>query len=243
MIPYEIHKFIFGIPVYMIMYWIGWFSAFIFILNEGKRVGIKTKKMAIIFFSAVISVPLMARVFFFIGPWKPLTLKWYYVFNFRYDGYVQYGGVIGGILALIITSKLMKQNFWQILDITAMSAVIGLFFGRVGCFFAGCCYGKAAEVLIALDNGKTSRYPTQIFSAFYNLLIFTFLNIMKYKKRFNGQIFALFLITISSFRFIEEIFRSATLYYGLTASQWISILLFISGLITYYNLGKKIKSI
>ncbi len=133
-------------------------------------------------------------------------------------------------------SKLFKMNTWQVLDIAALVNSVGMFFGRIGCFFGGCCYGKASTAWFALKYGTRGIFPTQIISSFYNLGIFIYLTKKKYKKKFDGQIFLLYLMLYSGSRFFVEFLRASNHYYfGLSTSQYISIILFAIGVFFYWK--------
>lgn len=236
MIPYTPHKYIFGIPLYMIMTTLGWLVGYYIILKEAQRLKKSKKNLTIIYFSTLLSAPIIGRLFFFLGPWRPESMPAYNYFNLTIDGYVFYGMFIGGILGLIISSRILKQDIWEILDIFSIATSIGMFFGRIGCFFAGCCNGHKTDFPIALDviNRDYSRYPTQTISSFYNLLIFIFLTKFKFKKRFNGQVALLFFMIYSTCRFLIEFLRNNSwTYFGLSASQYISTILFITSFIIY----------
>lgn len=160
-------------------------------------------------------------------------------------GFVFYGGLIGGILGIFIYAKQFKIEFKQLL--LSIVPVIPLVhsIGRIGCLFAGCCYGKKYEgigsitfhnSLIAPNN--IPLFPTQIVECICNLLIFSILTIT-YKK-FIGtyKTVGLYCILYSIVRFSLEFFRGDLIrgiYLGLSTSQWISILLLIFG-ITIFNI-------
>lgn len=236
MIPYVTHRIVYGIPPYMILFWLGWFVGFYVILKESERLQIDRKNVSIIFFSTLFVSPIVGRIFFFWGPWKPFQISWIQFFNFGIDGYVFYGYFIGAAIAILVSSKLLKENIWKILDIFSLAAAIGLFFGRIGCFFAGCCYGKITQSWFSMEYvGKDySRYPTQLISSFYNLLIFCILSIYKFKKKFDGQITLLYILLYTFSRFIVEFLRYNNWYYlNLSLSQWICALFFFSAIFIY----------
>ena len=149
-----------------------------------------------------------------------------------------HGGLLGVILATIIFSKKYKINTYIFLDLIALAAPIGLFFGRIANFINSELYGKESDVLwsvkfIAVDN--ISRHPSQIYEAiFEGIILFFLLNYLSKKKCFKvpGLISFTFLIFYSIFRFGIEFFREPDpqigyLLYGLTMGQIISIIFFI----------------
>ena len=155
-----------------------------------------------------------------------------------------HGGLLGVILATIIFSKKYKINTYIFLDLIALAAPIGLFFGRIANFINSELYGKETDVLwsvkfIAVDN--VSRHPSQIYEAvFEGIILFFLLNYLSKKKYFKepGLISFTFLIFYSIFRFGIEFFREPDpqigyLLYGLTMGQIISILFLFLGIFFY----------
>jgi len=184
--------------------------------------------------------------------------------NILFEGGVFYGGIIfGGLFALWFIRK-HKLNFKIIGDIVAPTIALGHFFGRLGCYSAGCCYGAVTKTCkIAVTFPKTNtliphadqllpRYPVQLFEAFLNLANFIVLfSIYKYKKnKFDGQIFILYIFNYSVIRFFVEYFRGDAdrgyLIGGLShplssisTSQFISIVGFILSIVLFIITKKK----
>jgi len=100
-------------------------------------------------------------------------------------------------------------------DIAAMAIPLGHFFGRIGCFFAGCCYGRTCDLpwavsfhhhqsLAPLD---TLLHPTQLYSAAANLFIFSILFAARGHKRFDGQLFWMYMLIYGIVRSLIETLR------------------------------------
>jgi phosphatidylglycerol:prolipoprotein diacylglycerol transferase len=157
---------------------------------------------------------------------------------FSRSGFVFYGGLI---LATIVTIWYLNRNklsIGKIADVIAPSIAIGHAIGRIGCFLNGCCYGKQTTlpwgVMMAgrdpLD--LTPLHPTQLYSSAGNLIIFFVLTYLWKRRRFDGEIFLLYLILYSLMRFIIEFYRADNPYilFNLTLSQLLSIVIFIGAL-------------
>ncbi len=157
------------------------------------------------------------------------------------SGFVFYGSLIFVITSLFIYFKIKKLPAMQMLDIIAISGTIVHFFGRLGCFNAGCCHGTPYDgifsviftdpVCMAKPLG-TPLHPTQLYSAFSILTIFVVLIILKNRKKFHGQIFLTYVILYAIARGIIEMFRGDyargyIIENLLTHSQLISIILLI----------------
>ena len=130
-------------------------------------------------------------------------------------GYVVFGGLIGGTLTGFIYCKLKKTDFWKIFDIVAPLVALAQFFGRIGCFLAGCCYGLPSEGPLGVTfsnslyaSSGVKLFPIQLVSAGLNFLNFLFLYLLwKRRGEKKGVTGAAYVITYSIGRFILEFFR------------------------------------
>lgn len=155
-----------------------------------------------------------------------------------FGGMVFYGGFIGAAVALCIYLRFHKSvERKHVLDIFAVGLPLFHTFGRLGCFLGGCCYGKESSwgVLIT-DNplqpelNGVVRIPVQLIESFCNLCIFLVLLFLIRKGRLEGKLLFLYMILYPVVRFILEFFRGDEIrgfLWGISTSQWISILLLI----------------
>lgn len=166
-------------------------------------------------------------------------------------GFVFYGGLLGGILGIFIYSKQFKLSFKELLLIIVPVVPLVHSFGRIGCLCAGCCYGMEYDGFgaitfhnsIAAPN-DVSLFPIQIVESIFLLLIFVILTLTY--KRFLGtyKTIGLYFILYSIIRFTLEFFRGDLIrgiYFGLSTSQWISIVLFAVGIGIFIYEHKNIK--
>lgn len=155
------------------------------------------------------------------------------------EGFVVYGGIIGGILTGWIYCKVKKLRFLTYFDLMIPSIALAQGFGRIGCFLAGCCYGKETDshLSVVFQNSDfapnhVALIPTQIYSSILDFLhFFILLYVAKYKKA-EGEVAACYLIFYSIGRFFLEFFRGdiARGNVGiLSTSQFISIFTGIAG--------------
>ena len=154
-------------------------------------------------------------------------------------GMAFHGAVIGIILFTYLFSKKNKLNYFYLLDLVAMSAPIGIFFGRISNFINSELYGTETDVFWAvkfklIDN--LNRHPSQIYEAiFEGLILFIILNCLVSKKnRKHGYISSLFLIFYSIFRFFIEFTREPDqhigyLIFNLSMGQIISVFVLLAG--------------
>lgn len=168
------------------------------------------------------------------------------------SGFVIYGSIIGGIIAVFIFCRIRKLKLFKILDLLIPCVAIAQGFGRIGCFLAGCCYGKVTECALGMTihspytSDVSKRYPTQIFSSIFDfalgfLLLWYWSKVGKDEK-VNGKVFALYLILQSAGRFAVEFIRDDPrgVIGPFTTSQFIGLFGFIFGIILYiFNSRKK----
>lgn len=149
------------------------------------------------------------------------------------SGMVFYGGLYGGLFAGFIFAKAKRYPVGELGD--AFSVFIPLFhtFGRVGCFFAGCCYGVESEFGIAGRvyavglRESAKRFPVQLLEAACLLLLFAVMLILCKKEKARGKLIFVYLIFYAVLRFALEFLRGDEIRGRLlmfSTSQWISIL-------------------
>ena len=173
------------------------------------------------------------------------------IFAIWHGGLVFYGGLIGATIAGTIYLRWKKLPFWKIADALAPSIALGSVFGRIGCLLNGCCYGRACSLPWAItfpaDNPlhppTTPVHPTEIYDALLNLGLYFFLAWLFRRKKFDGQIFSTYLLCYAVTRSFVEYFRGdyTDLHYhlGLTPAQWISVPIFVTGLMLAIILSRR----
>ncbi len=149
------------------------------------------------------------------------------------SGMVFYGGLYGGLLAGLIFAKAKKYPVGEMGDV--FSVFIPLFhaFGRVGCFFAGCCYGVESEFgfagrVYALGMRESvRRFPVQLLEVFCLLVLFAMMLTLYKREKARGKLIFIYLLIYGVLRFILEFFRGDEIrgrFLMFSTSQWISIL-------------------
>ena len=154
-------------------------------------------------------------------------------------GLVFYGGCIFGIIAGILVVNKYKILPWQrVADIAAPAVSLAGSIGRIGCFFAGCCYGRPTESFLGVTFTRPESIapvgikliPTQLIEALGNFVIFLFLNNKLKNIKFPGQVFILYFWLYSILRFIMEFLRGddrGPVFLTFTTLQWITVGIFI----------------
>ena len=165
--------------------------------------------------------------------------------RFLDPGYVFYGGLlVSALAAWVFTLKRRIDRPLAYGDYAAFSLAIGIFFGRLGCFLAGCCFGASAEQTpwaISYSHQPLSElgpvHPTQLYDALYGVWACWWLRRQYLKRQFDGETFLCFLLSYSVWRFATEFYRGDTdrevwLSY-FSNSQLISVILFLTSLVLF----------
>ncbi|MBI4508166.1 MAG: prolipoprotein diacylglyceryl transferase [Deltaproteobacteria bacterium] len=150
-------------------------------------------------------------------------------FKFWQGGLAFYGGLLAAAPVGLWFAHKKKLGTYRVADLTAPMIALGLFFGRLGCFFNGCCYGTTTSVPWAVDfPGHHDVHPTQLYESGGALLIFMFLYfVLRPRKRAHGELFGALLALYGVLRFSLEFLRADERggVAGLSTSQWIGVLL------------------
>lgn len=210
----------FGSPISIHSYGVliasGAFTAYLYISTVAKReLGIPKETIQalarVVIIAAVVGGKLLYYLekpeFYFSPPSNMLV-------NFR-TGFVFYGSLLFVIPSVIWFYRRHKLPVMPMLDIIAIGGVILHAFGRMGCFFAGCCYGAETDgpIFITFSNEASIAptnvhlHPTQLYSVTLLISIFIFLWMFKRHKHFEGQLFFIYIMLYAFGRGIIEIFR------------------------------------
>jgi len=162
--------------------------------------------------------------------------------DFLRSGGVFYGGLMGAIVTGYFLMRRYHLPWWKTADACAPGIALGNFFGRQGCFAAGCCWGKPTTLPWGVKFTELGHeitgvptdvplHPTQLYESFAMLLVFFFLLWLHRHRRFSGQVIILYALLYSVIRFCIEFVRDdprgdlfgLTTLTGLSTSQLISL--------------------
>lgn len=192
-----------------------------------------------------------ARALYVISYWqkdfagKPI----WEIFMIQHGGLVFYGGLIGGSLACILYARAKKLPLWKLADVLSPSIALGYVFGRLGCLMNGCCYGRPTDVpwVIQFPADHETKgvpvHPTQIYDSLLSLGLYLALAWLHRRKKFDGQIFATYLVSYAFLRSFVEMFRGDYPKYYLggwvTPAQLVSIGILAAGLVLLWKLPRR----
>ena len=233
--------------VYGIMVALGFLSALIISERRAKKRGMDTEILYGIFWCAIFGGAAGSKLLYYTVSIPDILKDPSILWSFQ-NGWVVYGGILGGVFASFLYCRYKKADFVQYLDLVLPEVAFAQGCGRIGCFFAGCCYGRETDSVLSIQYWQ-SEYapngvkliPTQIYSSIGDFAL-AFL-LMAYAKREpkKGKIAAGDCILYSIGRFIIEMMRND--YRGawgfLSTSQIISIVILVLGIAIFVIAGRQ----
>jgi len=182
---------------------------------NAKPHGMSAEIITDIFFVILLSALVGARLLYVIINFNSYKDNLLGIFQIWNGGLVFFGGFIAAVAACAIYFKKNNLKIFQTADIIAPGIALGHAVGRIGCLFAGCCYGKVCDLPIAIKFTNSDSlaplnvflHPTQVYSMISNLIIFFTLLWLQKRKKFDGMVFLIYIILYSLFRSIIEFFR------------------------------------
>lgn len=233
-----------------------------FIYVQAKKQGLNASKIIDAAFYTIIISLLGAKFILFIG-----NISYYLkypkeLFSLARSGGVFQGGLTFGLVFALLYFRKHRIPTWKVADIIGTALALGHGFGRIGCFSAGCCFGRECSVpwgvtfqseyahnLTGIPVG-TLLHPVQLYESALNFLNFFVLFLILKKKKFDGQVFSFYIINYSIIRYFVEFYRgdhpdkafliqNPSPYLSLSLPQLFSILGLIAGLVLFFILKKK----
>jgi phosphatidylglycerol---prolipoprotein diacylglyceryl transferase len=197
------------------------FLAGLFVVSrQAKRAGLDANRITDMAVWVLIAGLLGAKTFLVVLDWRSYSRSWHELFSaFFQSGGVFYGGLIAGVLVAWWYARRHRLAGWPTADVLAPGVVLGQAIGRLGCFSAGCCWGKVThvpwavtftDVYSAREIGTpmdTPLHPSQLYESFAAFLIFLFLLWLAPRKRFHGQVTLAYVALYSTVRFGLEFLR------------------------------------
>ena len=187
--PLTIHTYGFFVAV-------GFTTALLITIRVGKSLGVSPQQVMDMGFIIIIWAIIGSRVTHVL-----MNLAYYRthpidIIKVWQGGLVFSGGLVAVVLALVWYIRRHDLSFWSIGDLWAPGAAIGQGIGRIGCFMAGCCYGKPAaeKWCVVFTHPKSLAplniplHPTQVYAALSGTVIFFILMIIRSRKQFEGQV-------------------------------------------------------
>ncbi len=262
MYPELIEIFGLRISTYGVLVAIGLLLAYFLAIKLAKREGIPEDKAESVFIYAAIFGIVGSRIAFVIE--HPEEIGGIMdIFALWKGGVSFFGGLMGGILGALFSVKKNSLPLWKVADVAAPTLALAHSIGRLGCTAAGCCYGKPVPNVenvsvgihfmrefpffyVVFPPGAVAPhgiplYPTQILEAGGNFLIFLILLFLFRRKKFDGEVFSLYMLLYGAERFALEFYRGVTPPIpglGLTWNQIVALIMVIGSVLLFLILRK-----
>lgn len=237
------------IPMYGVMTAVGMLAALLLLFKTSKYVRFTEDQILSAALWAIICGFLGAKILYWLVEIKQVIANPHYLLETLREGFVFYGALIGGLGGVAIYAAKHKLPYLAFVDLFSPSLVLAHAFGRIGCFFAGCCYGMEYDCAISVVFPKGAvapagvpLIPTQLMeSAFLFLLTFVLIRLLKKEKTF-GVVASWYMILYGAWRFTIEFFRNDDRGFvgALSTSQFISIFAVVAGVLLLILVTKKV---
>jgi len=211
-----------GFPIYLygITIAIGFALAVLYAYRHSTRFGIKPDKIPDMLLFAVPLAVICARLYYCVFEWDYYSRFPSQIINIRNGGLAIYGGVIGAVSGAFIYCKVTKTSFGDMLDTGGFGLLIGQAVGRWGNFFNREAFGRETTIFCRMGltdpaTGATTYYhPTFLYESLWNASGLLLLHILskKFRRKFSGQWFAVYVLWYGLGRFMTEGLRTDSLY-------------------------------
>ena len=223
---------------------IGIFLAVFFLQRHAKVISVSPETMVDLAIATVVSGFIGARIFYIIQFWDYFANAPFDMIKFWQGGLVLYGGLIGGILGFLTFVKLKRLPFLDLLDLFVPAMALAQGFGRIGCFFNGCCFGKPSDLPWAVSFPFLDHavHPTQLYEALFCFGLAFFLFLLWKRKLRTGWVALAYFVLYPAGRFFLEFFRgdNQAVFLSLTLQQGLSLVfVFVALFSLLYFYGKK----
>jgi phosphatidylglycerol:prolipoprotein diacylglycerol transferase len=211
-----------ALPTYGILLVLGMLAGLWVVTRQARKAGLVSETITDMAVYAIIAGLIGAKVLLLVVEWPYYSRNPRELLSLFQSGGVFYGGLLGAIPVAFWYARRHQLDGWKTGDVLAPGLAVGQAVGRIGCFMAGCCYGKPTDVpwavtftdLYANRNVgtplDTPLHPTQLYESLACFLIFGFLLWMAPRKRFHGQVILAYVFLYAVARFVIEIWRGDT---------------------------------
>jgi phosphatidylglycerol:prolipoprotein diacylglycerol transferase len=230
----DIHIYLFGITAA-----IGILAGILLASREAKRLGFSEDPFFDVVIFAVIGGIIGARLVHVLvyepSYYLANPLEVIYINN---GGLSIHGGILGGVLLCLWRIKKQKLSLWKIADIIAPALILGQAIGRIGCDIFG--VPMIGGYSWGVNVNGTLVHPAQVYEFILDYLLFAYLWTKRYSSRYQGQIFAHYLIAFSIIRGFVEYFRTDPTVFGfLSVAYLLSLAGIAAGLFLHMYLKKR----
>ena len=240
------------IHTYGVLVALGFLAAIILASTRAQEYGLDRDFIFDLSFWILVSALIGARALEVLANFPYYRLDPIRIVKIWEGGLSFFGGLTGGVLGGIWYVQRKKLSVWNCGDLMIPYLALGQAIGRIGCFSAGCCYGRVCSASWAVHFSHPQSlaptgiplHPTQIYESLADFIIFLILLNVGKKREFTGQVFLLYFILYGAVRFIIEFYRgdNPAVWYSLTLYQIFSVVILVAAGIIYTIKWKKQKN-
>lgn len=241
--------FNYHIPTFGILFLTGVGAAFLLAVITAGKYSIPTMDAMFFGLFGIIGGIIGAKILYIIVELPNLIAHPESIIIILSGGAVFYGGLIGGILGGFFYTRIYHLNTLEYFDMAVPCLAIAQAFGRIGCFFNGCCYGAPYDGFFAVHYPQGAYppsgiglFPAQLSESLFLFILTGILLFILRKSKTLGYTTGFYLTAYGIFRFINEFFRSdprGSLLF-LSTSQWISLLIIAFGILFFLKVPQKL---
>ena len=220
------------LPSYTLMAFLGGFCALVYVFFKLERFRVEFTSFIAMFIFSMIGGVAGSRLLFVIAQlgWLMNHFSFSKLFLLIFQsGFVFYGGLFGVISSLYLYTYKNAGLRKRVYRMIAPAIPFFHAFGRIGCFLAGCCYGRELADPIYFMGIRLERIQVQLAESGFEMVLFIYLEIVDRKKE-NCDLLGIYLVSYALFRFLDEFMRGDAIrgiYLGISSAQWISVLILI----------------
>lgn len=210
----------FTINTYGVLLAVGFLSGMWLAGRFAVRDGLPRAAVLDVVLYALIASLVGSRLLLVVVEWEQFRQDWRQIFSLDVlrSGGVFYGGLLAALLASLFLVRWHRLDWWRVADACAPGIALGQFFGRLGCFAAGCCWGRPTTAWCGVRFSERGHeltgvpygvalHPTQLYESAATLALCFGLARLFTRRRFHGQVILAYLFGYAVIRFIIEIWR------------------------------------
>ena len=209
----------FYIPTYGVLVALGFLAGLMATMSLARRAGVSVEKVTNLAVYCAIAGVVGAKLFMFLFDWNYYWNNPGEIFTLStlQAAGVFHGGFIAALLVAVLYMRKQKLALLPTMDLFAPGVAIGQSIGRLGCFAAGCCWGRESHLPWAVHFRSdfaapvpldVPLHPVQLYESIPNFFLFLFLYRMAKREHRSGQVIGLYLVLYSTLRFCVEFFRN-----------------------------------
>lgn len=223
------------IQVWGLLVALGMLMGLLYTLRAAKKSKMNTENFIDIFIIVFVASIIGSRLLYVAEFWEQYLNNPMSIIKIQQGGLMFLGGFFLSALCVFIYTKLKKLSFWKVADVIAPGLALAIGIGRIGCYLAGQHIGARTSFFLGSYYNGDLRHEPSLYLSISAILLFLVLVLLKpFLRKKEGVLGYIFIVWYSLSRFLLDFTRAADIevisdprYYGLTFSQWATLILFI----------------